>query len=207
VKNNNDNVLRNGFKKVSNAQLLRMGPTSLFTETDVLKALDLHFAKPLGGQSQSAGLSRYIPVSLSLSTQCFEPASTTFSLQFPPHTSPQANTLPQHTELPRHLMFSPASAWVTWQITYCPHLFHDMQKTPSSHGAFIQGLYHSEQWHPNPHLQLLQTWAWQQLLGRLGDELMLYLLLHGSIFVPLLGNNYLQVTGKSIYEVSRRSVV
>lgn len=37
---------------------------------------------------------------------------------------------------------------------------------------------------------------------RLGDELMLHLLLHASIFVPLVNNNYMQVTGRPIWEAS-----
>lgn len=56
----------------------------------------------------------------------------------------------------------------------------------------------------------LLSWEWCQLLSRVGDELMLALLLHGSIFSPLPGgdgSNLLQVAGRPVslvgFEVSR----
>lgn len=52
-----------------------------------------------------------------------------------------------------------------------------------------------------PVLQVLHSLAWRLLQERIGDELMLHMLLHTSIFVPLRNNNYLQVAGKPIHEV------
>lgn len=49
--------------------------------------------------------------------------------------------------------------------------------------------------------QLLQGPEWQLLLQRIGDSLMIFLLLHCSIFLPLPNNSYLQVAGPPIHEV------
>eukprot|EP00775_Hariotina_reticulata_P002141 gene2141-2460_t len=68
--------------------------------------------------------------------------------------------------------------------------------------SFIPGLYHAQQQQANTSTALLLGAEWQQLLSRIGDELMLLLLLHSSIFVMLPGSNYLQVTGKPLHEVS-----
>lgn len=49
----------------------------------------------------------------------------------------------------------------------------------------------------------LQGPDWCQLLGRVGDEVMLALLMHGSIFAPLPGGgNLLQLTGRPLSLVS-----
>jgi hypothetical protein len=47
----------------------------------------------------------------------------------------------------------------------------------------------------------VQSPEWQQLLARIGDTLMLHLLLHTSIFLPLPNNSFLQVVGKPMHEV------
>ena len=49
----------------------------------------------------------------------------------------------------------------------------------------------------------LQGEAWQLLLSRIGDTLMLFLLMHTSLFLPLPNGCFLQVTGASIAEVSQ----
>lgn len=54
---------------------------------------------------------------------------------------------------------------------------------------------------PLPAVQLLQGPGWRALLGRVGDTLMLHLLLHCSVFLPLPNNSYLQVAGPPIHEV------
>jgi len=53
----------------------------------------------------------------------------------------------------------------------------------------------------NTTAQLLQGPEWCQLLERIGDTLMLHLLLHCSIFLPLRNNSFLQVAGPPIHEV------
>lgn len=42
---------------------------------------------------------------------------------------------------------------------------------------------------------------WQLLLQRVGDAIMLHLLLHCSIFLPLPNNSFLQAAGLPIHEV------
>ncbi len=62
-------------------------------------------------------------------------------------------------------------------------------------------LYHAECWCTNTSSQLLLAPEWQLLLARIGDSLMLHLLLHSSLFLWLPNNNYMQVAGKAIHEV------
>jgi hypothetical protein len=42
---------------------------------------------------------------------------------------------------------------------------------------------------------------WSTLLSRVGDELMLALLLHGAVFAPLPGGNYVQLAGTPVHTV------
>lgn len=50
-------------------------------------------------------------------------------------------------------------------------------------------------------MQALQTPTWCKLLQCIGDSLMVHLLLHTSIFVPLGNSNFLQLTGRPVFEV------
>ena len=54
----------------------------------------------------------------------------------------------------------------------------------------------------NTTTDLLKGEAWQLLLSRIGDTLMLFLLMHTSLFLPLPNGCFLQVTGASIAEVN-----
>jgi hypothetical protein len=45
--------------------------------------------------------------------------------------------------------------------------------------------------------------CWCTLLGRVGDEVMLVLLLHGALFAPLPGGNYVQLAGTPVHTVRR----
>ena len=47
----------------------------------------------------------------------------------------------------------------------------------------------------------LQGEAWQLLLSRVGDTLMLFLLMHTSLFLPLPHGCYLQASGTCIAQV------
>ncbi len=64
------------------------------------------------------------------------------------------------------------------------------------------GLFGTEVHHPNTTTDLLKGEPWQLLLSRIGDTLMLYLLMHTSLFLPLPNGCFLQVTGPPIAEVS-----
>ena len=81
----------------------------------------------------------------------------------------------------------------------CPAL----QKRPSSRAAPTVGLFGTEAHHANTTTDLLKGEAWQLLLSRIGDTLMLFLLMHTSLFLPLPNGCFLQVTGASIAEVSQ----
>ena len=77
-----------------------------------------------------------------------------------------------------------------------------LQKRPSSRPAHSVGLFGTEAHHPNTTTDLLKGEPWQLLLSRIGDTLMLYLLMHTSLFLPLPNGCFLQVTGPPIAEVS-----
>jgi hypothetical protein len=49
--------------------------------------------------------------------------------------------------------------------------------------------------------------CWAVLLGRVGDEVMLALLLHGAVFSPLPGGNYVQLAGTPVHTVRRSWVI
>eukprot|EP00878_Enallax_costatus_P022079 GHUV01023412.1.p1 GENE.GHUV01023412.1~~GHUV01023412.1.p1 ORF type:complete len:205 (+),score=34.94 GHUV01023412.1:91-705(+) len=79
------------------------------------------------------------------------------------------------------------------------------KRTPgrgSSSSSFVPGLFHAQPWHPTSTLPLLLSSEWCQLLSCVGDEVMLVLLLHGAIFTPLPGGNYLQLSGTPVHVVS-----
>jgi telomerase reverse transcriptase len=52
--------------------------------------------------------------------------------------------------------------------------------------------------HPNSTTETLKSDAWQLLLSRIGDTLMLYLLMHTSLFLPMPNGCFLQVTGRPV---------
>ncbi len=70
-----------------------------------------------------------------------------------------------------------------------------LQRRPSSKAQYVQGLHRTEAYYPNTTIKQLKQPSWQLLLSRIGDSLMLHLLLHVTIFVPLPNGCYLQVTG------------
>jgi hypothetical protein len=77
-----------------------------------------------------------------------------------------------------------------------------MQRKPGAASAgFVPGLYHAEQQQPNTTNAALLAPEWCTLLSRVGDELMLALLLHGAIFQPLPGGNYVQLAGTPVHTV------
>lgn len=74
-----------------------------------------------------------------------------------------------------------------------------LQKAQGNHASSSHtGLYHAQLLAPGAggNAAALLSSEWCQLLSRIGDELMLTLLLHGSIYSPLPGNNLLQLTGR-----------
>jgi hypothetical protein len=78
-----------------------------------------------------------------------------------------------------------------------------LQRKPgTAGGGFVPGLYHTEQQHPNTTHAALLSPEWAVLLGRVGDEVMLVLLLHGAVFSPLPGGNYVQLAGTPVHTVS-----
>ncbi|BDA46320.1 probable telomerase reverse transcriptase [Coccomyxa sp. Obi] len=77
------------------------------------------------------------------------------------------------------------------------------KKRPSSRAAPSVGLFGTEAHHPNTTTDLLKGEPWQLLLSRIGDTLMLYLLMHTSLFLPLPNGCFLQVTGSPIAEVAK----
>ena len=70
-----------------------------------------------------------------------------------------------------------------------------LQRRPSSKAQYVQGLHRTEAYYPNTTIKQLKQPSWQLLLSRIGDSLMLHLLMHATIFVPLPNGCYLQVTG------------
>jgi hypothetical protein len=81
-----------------------------------------------------------------------------------------------------------------------------LQKVPGSRNSSSHtGLYHAQLVAPGAggNASALLSSEWCQLLSRIGDELMLSLLLHCSIFSPLPGNNMLQLTGRPVSMVGR----
>ena len=61
--------------------------------------------------------------------------------------------------------------------------------------GFMPGLQSSEAYYPNTTARLLRGAPWARLLSRIGDALMMHLLLHGSIFLPLPNGCFLQASG------------
>ena len=70
----------------------------------------------------------------------------------------------------------------------------------SSHG-FVPGLHHAEAYYPNTTAAALRGLAWQRLLSRVGDGVMMHLLLHCSLFLPLPNGCFLQASGTPVAQV------
>lgn len=61
--------------------------------------------------------------------------------------------------------------------------------------GFMPGLQSSEAHYPNTSARELRGAAWERLLSRVGDAVMVHLLLHASIFLALPNGCFLQVSG------------
>jgi len=68
--------------------------------------------------------------------------------------------------------------------------------------ALAQGMLRMEEQSAHPATTALCAAPWPLLLSRLGDTLMLYLLLHASIFVSLPNGCYLQASGPPVAQAS-----
>ena len=75
------------------------------------------------------------------------------------------------------------------------------QRRPSSKAQYVQGLHRTEAYYPNTTTKLLKGAAWQLLLSRIGDSIMLHLLMNASIFLHMANGCYLQVTGTPVTQV------
>ena len=67
--------------------------------------------------------------------------------------------------------------------------------------GFVPGLHHSEAYYPNTTNAALCGPAWERLLSRVGDGVMMHLLLHCSLFLPLPNGCFLQASGTPIAQV------
>lgn len=59
----------------------------------------------------------------------------------------------------------------------------------------------AESCHLNSSVEILRGEPWQLLLSRIGDALMLHLLMHAAIFQPLPNGCFLQLTGIAVDQV------
>ncbi|KAK9817956.1 hypothetical protein WJX72_004857 [[Myrmecia] bisecta] len=75
------------------------------------------------------------------------------------------------------------------------------KRRPSTSAFYLQGMHNAEAYYPNTTTKSLRDGPWPLLLSRIGDSLMLYLLMHVSIFLPLANGCYLQVAGTPIGKV------
>ena len=78
-----------------------------------------------------------------------------------------------------------------------------MQKRPSASGRQLQGTANTEIYFTNSIADSLLSPPWQLLLSRIGDTLMLYLLLNMSMFSVLANECCLQLTGPSLVQIAR----
>ncbi|KAH7621700.1 putative Telomerase reverse transcriptase [Nannochloris sp. 'desiccata'] len=77
------------------------------------------------------------------------------------------------------------------------------KKRPSNTGRQLHGVSDTETFYTNSIADSLLSPAWQLLLSRIGDTLMLYLLLHVSMFSCLANDCCLQLTGQTMVQVAR----
>ena len=59
----------------------------------------------------------------------------------------------------------------------------------------------TETCHLNSSVEILKSEAWQLLLSRIGDAMMLHLLMHAAIFKPLPNGCFLQIAGTAVDQV------
>ena len=71
----------------------------------------------------------------------------------------------------------------------------------SSSRGFVPGLHHAEAYYPNTTAAALRGAPWQRLLSRVGDGVMMHLLLHCSLFLPLPNGCFLQASGTPVAQV------
>ncbi len=74
----------------------------------------------------------------------------------------------------------------------------------SSSRGFVPGLHHAEAYYPNTTAAALRGPPWQRLLSRVGDGVMMHLLLHCSLFLPLPNGCFLQASGTPLAQVGAR---
>lgn len=99
----------------------------------------------------------------------------------------------------------PLSKQHTWALTPVPLLPQRRPSVPArAPVGFIPGLQSSEAYYPNTTARMLRGASWERLLSRIGDALMMHLLLHGSIFLSLPNGCFLQVSGAPAPQVSRK---
>ena len=67
--------------------------------------------------------------------------------------------------------------------------------------GFVPGLHHAEAYYPNTTAAALRSPAWQRLLSRVGDGVMMHLLLHCYLFLPLPNGCFLQAAGAPAAQV------
>lgn len=79
-----------------------------------------------------------------------------------------------------------------------------LQKRPAPGGRQLGGMSTAEAYHPNTVTATLMGPPWQLLLSRIGDTLMLYLLMHTALFARLPNNCVLQLSGSPLQAVVRR---
>ena len=76
-----------------------------------------------------------------------------------------------------------------------------MQRKPASKQRGSGRGSASETCHLNSSVESLKSNPWQLLLSRIGDALMLHLLMHAAIFQPLQNGCFLQLTGVAVDQV------
>jgi hypothetical protein len=70
-----------------------------------------------------------------------------------------------------------------------------LQKKPAKKRGAESSGFMEEAYHINSSIEVLKSEPWQLLLSRIGDTLMLHLLMHAAIFKPLPNGCFLQLTG------------
>ena len=65
----------------------------------------------------------------------------------------------------------------------------------------VSGAGNLENYFPNTIVNYLKSHVFQLLLSRIGDQAMMYILVYGSLFVPVGDNSLMQVSGQPVYEL------
>lgn len=92
------------------------------------------------------------------------------------------------------------SAHINYVQPFLTHIYA-MQRRPSTRAQYVQGLHRTEAYSPNTTIKLLTGPAWQLLLSRIGDTLMLHLLMHTTLFTPVFNGSLLQLSGMPVSQV------